>query len=363
MRKNKGLYIHIPFCDEICPYCAFAHVLASLNKQDLYIDRLVNDLNLYHNEFFSSIYIGGGTPSSLSLKQLDKLLSALDYFIKKNVSFTIEANPSSLDEDKIKLFSKHHVNRISLGIETFDLSLQNVLNRHSSYLDIKELIRLIKKYRIDDINVDLMYGIPQESNETLKKDLELMCSLDITHISCYCLQVEEHTLFFNQKIKEMDEDNAADQYEIICKYLKEKGFIHYEISNFAKENYQSKHNLLYWRNEEYVGLGISSAGYENKIRYTNENSLSHYLNNTLKREEEIITPELDELYYIILHLRLKEGIVLKDYKKKFHKDFLVEYETQIKKLNELNYLECNTESISVKEQYFFILNTILLEFM
>lgn len=363
MRKSKGLYIHIPFCDEICPYCAFAHVLSSVNKQDSYIDRLVNDLCSYHNESFSSIYIGGGTPSSLSLNQLEKLLNALDYFIKEDTSFTIEANPSSLDEKKIKLFSKHQVTRISLGIETFDANMQNILNRHNSYVEIKNLIDLIKEYEINDINVDLMYGIPNEKNEVLIKDLELMCSLDITHISCYCLQVEEHTLFHNKKIKEMDGDNAADQYEIICNYLKQQGFVHYEISNFAKEGYESKHNLLYWRNEEYVGLGISSSGYEKNIRYTNENSLTHYLNNKLTREEEIITPELEELYYIILHFRLNEGINLKDFKQKYHNDFLKKYHKQVAKLNKFNYLEINSHRVKVKEQYFFILNTILLEFM
>lgn len=362
--KNKGLYIHIPFCDEICPYCAFSHVLTDVNKQDAYIDRVIADINKYEATNFSSVYIGGGTPSSLKENQLERLLKALEVFTKnKSVSFTIEANPDSLSFEKIKLLREYGVNRVSLGVQTFQKELQNKLKRFSSYGEIEKIIKQIKKVGINDINVDLMYGIPDETMELLKKDLELFTSLDITHISCYCLQVEEHTIFFNSGIEEMEEDNAALQYEFICDFLRERKFYHYEVSNFAKKGFESKHNLIYWHNEEYVGLGISSAGFENNIRYVNENSLTRYINYTDKRKEEILSKEEDEKYYIILNLRLKDGIILSDYQKKYRKDFLITYKNQIEKLKKYDYLKISENNVSVKEKYFFILNQVLIEFL
>lgn len=365
MSKNNelGLYIHIPFCDTICPYCAFSHTLSSINKQDEYLTCLINDINLNKDKKFSSIYIGGGTPSSLNYNQLDRLLSALDELISSNIAFTFEANPSSLTEDKIKLLSKHRVNRISLGIQTFDLNLQKKLNRIVTYEEILYLIDLIKKYDINDINVDLMFGIENENLDVLKHDLDLFTSLDITHISTYCLQIEEHTIFYNQKIKEMNQDDAADEYDFICKYLKEKGFIHYEVSNFSKPNFQSKHNLLYWRNKEYIGLGISAASYYHNKRYVNENSLSRYLKHIDKKEIEVLTKDDEELYYIILNLRLNTGINFKEFEELYHKDFLKTYAKEITKLLNYNYLEIKKDFLRVKEEYFFILNEILIEFM
>lgn len=360
---NKGLYIHIPFCEKICPYCAFAHVLSSIKKQDEYIKRLTEDIDKYHGEFFSSIYIGGGTPSVLTSFQLEKLFKSLVPLLNKNTSFTIEVNPSSLSLEKIRLFKKYHINRISLGIESFDLEIQNKLNRISKYVDIKNLLSLIHKEGIHDINLDLIYGVENESIATLKNDLDLFTSLDITHISCYCLQIEEHTIFYMQNVKEMNQDEASDQYTLICSYLKDKGFIHYEVSNFAKPNYESKHNLLYWRNQEYVGLGISASGYENHVRYTRENSLTRYLKHQENTSLEIINKDDEEEYYIILKLRLAEGINLKEFKRLFNADFLIKYKDQIEKLNKYNYLQINNETISVKEDYFFILNVILLEFI
>ncbi len=361
-KKNKGLYIHIPFCDEICPYCGFSHILSSCNKQNLYINRLKEDILKYQNQFFSSIYIGGGTPSSLNYKQLEELLKSLQVFIHKNISFSFEANPQSLDLEKIKLLAKYNVNRISIGVQTFQKPLQKKLMRFATYSQIKNIIEQLHQFGINDINLDLMYGINGENLTQLENDLKLFTSLDIKHISCYCLQVEEHTIFYNQKIEEMNQDDAADEYQLICEYLKKKGFIHYEISNFAKKGYESKHNLLYWHNDEYVGLGISSAGYENNIRYVNENSLTHYLNSESKKEEEILSILDIEKYYIILNLRLAKGINFLDFKKKFHKDFLKTYEKQIEALKKYDYLKINKNNLYVKEKYFFILNTILLYF-
>lgn len=360
--KEKGLYIHIPFCDELCPYCAFSHVSIKVNKTHDYISRVIFDLDKI-DDSISSIYIGGGTPSSLSIFELDRLLSSLDRFINDNTSFAIEVNPSSLDKEKIKLFKKHHVNRISLGIQTFNKSLQEIIKRYHSFEEIKEKINWIREENILDINVDLMYGLPNETLSDLNHDLDLFLDLMITHISCYCLQVEEHTLFYNQKIKEMNEDDASLEYELICKRLKERGFIHYEVSNFCLPNKESKHNLLYWRNKEYIGIGISSAGYENNIRYTNKNSLSSYIRGEAKRSEETLTKLDEEEYYIILNLRLKDGIDLEEYQNLYKKDFFKEYKDVVYKLIENKDLIYENNHLYVLEDKWFILNRILINFI
>ncbi len=362
MKKNKGIYIHIPFCDELCPYCAFSHVSSKVHKQEEYINRIIEDLKEVKGDI-SSIYLGGGTPSSLSFSLLEKLLKALEIFYHQDLSFTIEVNPTSLTKEKILLFKKYHINRISIGIQSFISSLQDMLNRHHDYEEIKKMINYIHEVGIHDINVDLMYGIPNETMDDLKKDLALFLSFNITHLSTYCLQIEEHTLFFNKHIKEMDEDLAYEQYSFICKTLKEHGFIHYEVSNFAKPSYESKHNLLYWRNEEYVGIGISSAGYENHIRYTNENSLTRYLKKESSREEEYITPKSEEEYFIILALRLNEGISLKKYEEIFHFDFLKKYQKILTPLFANQDLILENNRVYIPENKWFIMNQILIQFL
>ena len=362
MNKKKGLYIHIPFCDTLCPYCAFAHVYSNKNLQEKYIERILEDLNL-RKETFSSIYIGGGTPSVLSFFQFKKLLQGVSPFLEKGGSFTIEANPSSLDERKIAFMAQSFVNRISLGIQTFQAHLQEKIQRFSSFEKIQNLIETIRKYDIIDINVDLMYGIDGESLGDLERDLETFLKLKITHLSCYCLQIEKHTMFYNQKVPEMEEDAAALQYERICKVLKEKGFIHYEVSNFALPSYESQHNLLYWKNEEYAGIGISAAGYENHIRYQVENSLSSYLKGKAKTEEEILTIEVEEEYFILLALRLKDGIDMKEYQTRYHKNFFDEYKNVLPKLLKNHDLIFENDHLFIPEEKWFTMNRILLNFL
>lgn len=363
MMKNKGLYIHIPFCDELCPYCSFCHVLTKFAPVDKYIDRLIDDINNLNNQSFYSIYIGGGTPSVLNSYNLERLLFALSKFIKEDTSFAIEVNPSSINEEKIKIMAKYGVNRVSIGVQTFSKKLQNIIKRPSSYEEIKNIISLLNKYGIYDVNLDLMYGIPSQNIDDLKVDLDLYTSLNIKHISCYSLQIEDHTLFYNQHIEELDQDTLADFYDYICLYLKQLGFNHYEISNFALDGYESKHNLLYWRNEEYVGLGISSSGYEGNIRYTNESSLTRYINNSFTRDEEVLNLELEKEYFIILALRLKEGINLTKYKKSFNSDFLEDYKDVIDELVKQDVAIINNNHFFIKEKYFFILNQYLIKFI
>ena len=361
-KKNKGLYIHIPFCDELCPYCSFAHVLKQYANQDQYIKRVIEDLSNLKDKSFSSIYLEGGTPSSLSLSNLELLLSYLNKYLYDS-SFTIEINPSSYSFELAKLLKKYNVNRVSIGVQTFNKTLQNKIKRYSTYSEIKNIIDELNNLGIEDINIDLMYGINGSDLITLKSDLELFTSLNVKHISTYSLQIEEHTIFYNQKEEEMNQDDCRNQYDLICAFLKEKGFVHYEISNFSKPGYESKHNLLYWRNEEYVGIGISASGYENNIRYTNESSLKRYLDNNFKVDKEYLTEKEKKEYFIILALRLKEGIIFKRYEEEFNSSFLHDYASTIEKLKNKGVIDIDDHHLSVCEDYFFTLNQVLLEFL
>lgn len=362
MKKNKGLYIHIPYCDELCPYCSFCHVYKNYGREDEYINKLISEIDLINEDIYS-IYVGGGTPSSLDDDNFEKLLKSLSRLLKEDTSFSIEFNPTSFSNKKLELIKKYGVNRVSLGVQTFNNKLQKIINRYCSYEDIKNIIYKLNEVGINDINLDLMYGIPTQNLEDLKEDLKLYKSLNVNHISCYSLQVEEHTIFFNKNIKEMDEDNLSLFYEEICSSLKEAGYIHYEVSNFAKENKESKHNLLYWLNQEYIGLGVSASGYEDNIRYTNDSSIKRYIENSSLRKEEILSLEDEKIYQIILALRLKDGLSLKEYKERFNSSFTSDYKEIIDELVNKKLCVLDDEKFYVLEKYMFTLNQILLKFI
>lgn len=328
----KSLYVHIPFCKKICPYCDFVKVLENKKFIDPYINELIKDISFFiDNKFeFETIYIGGGTPSVLSLDNLEKLLSNLQKIIKKNGEFTIEANPESLDEDKLKLFKKYDINRISIGLQTFKKNLLKLLNRDYK-IDYFNLIKLVKKY-IKNINVDFIYGLPNQSLKDLEEDLINFIKLDINHVSLYSLQVEENTVFYNDGIKEVSSDESSEMYSYILNYLNDNGFNRYEVSNFAKPGFESKHNLTYWKNNKYYAIGVGASGYINNIRYKNNANLSKYIKGIREREVETLTLDDVRKYYLICNLRLKEGFDISEYNKQFNKDFLNDYKEQIQYL-------------------------------
>lgn len=308
MMKNKGLYIHIPFCSNICSYCDFSKVFYNEDNVNRYLLMLEKELDSYQIKDITSIYIGGGTPSSLNETQFDKLLSLVSSYYKEGMSFCVEANFENLTEEKIKLLNKYHVNRVSLGVQTFNDELLKLLNRKHTKDDMFGVINNLIKYNIEDINLDLIYALPNQTIEMVKEDLDIITSLPIKHISTYSLMVNPNTIFGVKKIKEQDEDKVREMYDLIYSYLKDKGFNRYEVSNFSKVGYESKHNLIYWRNEEYYGIGLGASGYLDDVRYDNTKSLTKYLDGVTRFNEEQLDEKDKEFYFIMLGLRLKEGI-------------------------------------------------------
>lgn len=354
-----SIYVHIPFCNTICSYCDFCKRIYDKKYINKYLNELSKEISKnYKNELVKTIYIGGGTPSSLSLDELDKLFTIINIFNKdSNYEYTIECNIESLTEEKIKLFSKYGINRVSIGIESFDKNNLKFLNRTCNYKEVKNKIKLLKKNKISNINVDLIYAIPKETLKVLIKDLKLINKLKIKHVSTYSLIIENNTCLKIQGIKNIDEEIDYKMYKYIKKYLKKNNFIHYEISNFAKKGYFSKHNLTYWNNEQYYGFGLGASGYINDIRYTNTRSLTNYLKGNYIFEKEKMNKTLNKENELILGFRKIKGINKNIFYNKYN-ERLEEKEIIIKLLKK-GLLKQNKNNIYINNKYIYTSNNIL----
>lgn len=352
----KSVYIHIPFCIQICSYCAFSKVYKNDELITKYLYALEKEIKKkYNNEVIETIYIGGGTPSCLNIKDLQKLFDIIKQFQTKNLEFTIECNVEDINEDKLMLFKKNNVNRISIGVQTFDKENLKKLNRNNQ-INIQNKIALVQQY-FNNINIDLIYGF---HTSTLKKDLEMIKKLKVNHISTYSLMIEPHTQLFNKHYGPVNQDRDYSFYQSICTELKNQGFIHYETSNFAKKGYESKHNLTYWNNNEYYGFGVSASGYINNIRYTNTKSLDYYIKNEYSVFQEKITSKIKKEYEFILGLRKIKGINKEIYFKKYKEDI---HNLIVQKLLKNNKLQENESSIFINPKYIYVANEILMEFV
>lgn len=357
----ESLYIHIPFCDSICSYCSFKKQIYNEEQSKKYILNLLDDLKRIPKCSLKTIYIGGGTPSSLADNDLEILLSNLKPLLKEDYEFTIESNPENLTFNKAKIFNKYGVNRVSIGVQTFNEKFLKLLSRKHSLNDINEAVNNLLLNNINNINFDLIYGLPFQALNDFILDIKYLKNFPLTHVSLYSLTIDENTIFNNLKYEEADEDLLRDMSDEATKILSEYGFNKYEVSNYSKPNYESKHNLTYWFDNEYYGIGISASGYENNIRYKNITSLKKYNEGERKFEEEKVDDFNHEYEFIMLNLRTKYGIDLDRYKEIFNKDFLKTYKNEIEKLSD--FIIINNNKVTVKDNNYMILNTLILEFI
>ena len=351
----KHLYVHIPFCKHICSYCSFAKSIVNEKMMYQYIDALFKELDQYDLHDLSTIYVGGGTPTSLNEELLEKLLKRLSSYLADDYEFSIELNPETMNDNKINLLKKYKINRISIGVQSFDPNILKYLNRYHTKEMVFDVVNKLHNIGLDNIRCDLLYGIKNQTKDIIENDIKLFKELKVKHISTYCLEINKGTMLYNNKEEGLDDDETVDQYHLICSLLKD--FNHYEISNFGLKGYESKHNLCYWTNKEYLGVGLSSSSYVNNFRYHNTFNLSKYINGDYAHyeESEILGNEY-EFEYIMLHLRLNKGISLKEYKEKFNKDFLIAYQKELQELNKYFIID---ESIRIKEEYYLLQNDIL----
>lgn len=331
INKPKSLYIHIPFCSSICDYCDFTKLQYFSFLATPYIFALIKEIESFKiSHQLETIYIGGGTPSVLSLKELETLLSYLDKYSENCIEFTIEVNPESIDEEKLLLFKMHHVNRISMGVESTNDDILKAINRKHNFKMVKEKVDLIRRCGFSNLALDLILGLPNSSKNMLINDIKNIISLNPETISLYSLSVHENTKFYLDNIKEMDDDVIRGMYDLANEILINNDYIHYEISCWAKENKVSKHNLAYWINKQYYGAGLGASGYVNNIRYKNIKNIIKY--NQLENivyEKEKLTLKDEKIYEIYLNLRTYYGLDLSLYKDKFNEDLLKTKEKEI----------------------------------
>jgi len=285
-----------------------------------YLEKLKEEIeDVYLDDEIKSIYIGGGTPSHLSLSEMEYLLSMTNIFKKsKTIEFTFECNIDDIEEDKLKLLKKYGVNRLSIGIESFQEKKLNILGRNHEFSFALEKMNLIRNLGFSNVNIDLMYAVPGETLKDLANDLKLFLKLKPDHISTYSLMIEPHTILYNKHVEPIPEELDLKMYELICKTLAKNKFVHYEVSNFSKENKESIHNLTYWNNEEYYGFGLGASGYMDKLRYTNTKNFSSYLKGNRFGLNEILTIQDVMDNEVMLGLRKMKGISVKDFEEKYH---------------------------------------------
>ena len=358
----KSAYIHIPFCESICAYCDFCKFLYNNEWVDRYLKELKKEIELnYKGEDLKTIYIGGGTPSSLNLKQLKLLLDICSVFKKtKNYEYTVEVNIENINEEKAILLKEYGVNRISVGVETFNSKLLKVIERSHTKDMVLSKILMLKQY-FNNINIDLMYALPNETLSDVKSDLASFLSLDVPHISLYSLIIEQHTKFSVKKIEYIDEDLDYEMYKYINKVLKENGYIHYETSNYAKDGFQSMHNLTYWHNLEYYGFGIGASGYLNNVRYENTHSINNYLSGNYVMDSHELSKLESMQNFVILGLRMIEGISLSEFKERYNQD--LEDVFEIREMLEDGRLEINNNRLFINDKYTYLANEILINFI
>lgn len=357
----KNAYIHIPFCKSKCKYCSFVSY-ESLEYMDEYFESLSDEINqLYKGETLETLYFGGGTPSVCSSNNLEKILKL--FKSQASTEVTIEVNPDDASEEYLRELYKIGFNRISFGVQSFDDEILKTIGRRHDSKTAEKVVKLAKKVGFKNVSIDLIYGLPTQNLDFFKFDLERVLELEVQHVSFYGLKIEKGCFFAKNMPKNLpDLDLQADMYEFCCEFLVKNGFNHYEISNFAKSNFSSCHNLNYWKNNSYYGFGVAAHGFDGNFRYENEKSIQEYIKNPFKKEnisKISIKQSLEE--EIFLGLRMMDGINVVEIGEKFNIDFNKKYENILDKYRD--FFKKTDEGYSLTTQGFLISNEILLEFL
>ncbi len=372
-KKPTSAYVHIPFCTQICYYCDFSKVFIKNQPVDSYLKHLLEEFRSYDIQKLSTLYIGGGTPTALSAPQLEVLLDGLTENLDLSVleELTIEANPGDLDADKIAVLKQSPVNRVSLGVQTFDDKMLKKIGRSHLEKDIYENIDRLKLAGFDNISIDLIYALPGQTMAQVKDNVAKAISLDIPHMSLYSLILENHTVFMNRmrrgKLPLPKEELEAEMFEYIIAELERAGFEHYEISNFSKPSFESRHNLMYWDNAEYYGIGAGASGYVNGVRYKNHGPIRHYLNaveagNARITEEHLSQREQME-EEMFLGLRKKSGVSMTRFEEKFGRSFDGLYGEIIRDLVQQELMQIDGDRVRMTKRGLFLGDTVAERFI
>ncbi len=366
-----GIYIHVPFCKSKCTYCDFASYPKEIGKTESYFACLYREIEARGRELngkqFSTVYIGGGTPSIVDAKFISGAIKQVKKFfaLTTDAEITIEINPGTVNNEKINAYKKAGINRFSIGLQTgFGEQLKR-LNRVHTAKDYLLCTNLLKG---ENISADVMLGLANQTLEQVKKTIELALAGGAKHISMYALTPEVGTPIYTDYLNGelLSEDEVAEIYEGAMVYLKEKGLNRYEVSNFAMEGYESCHNQNYWQRGEYIGLGVSASSFINGRRFTNTFSIEEYLNCIIYNKSPEIASDIIEgedaiFEFIMLALRTERGVILSEFTKEFNLDFTKEYKDILVKNQK--YLDVTEKRVKIKPEYLFVQNGIIMQFM
>lgn len=370
-----GIYIHIPFCKQACHYCDF-HFSTSLKLRTELVDSICKELELrkdyLKNQQVETIYFGGGTPSLLNREELQSILDKVYelFSVKENPEITLEANPDDLTQEKLTELEALPINRLSIGIQSFRADDLKMMNRAHNLKQALQCVPAVREHGFQNISIDLIYGIPGLTNDEWKANLEQAFALDPDHISSYCLTIEPGTAFAHfvkkGKLNPVDEEMAANQFEIMVKAMKENGFDHYEVSNFGKPGFYSRHNTSYWLGKHYLGIGPSAHSFDGKSRSWNVANNSRYIKSLEKNELPIETEELSlqTQYneYIMTSLRTIWGISVEKMKEDFDVDFEKKFESELKRFESEGWIEKVGDTWKVTEEGMLMADGIAAEF-
>ena len=374
--KELGIYVHIPFCKQKCSYCDF---ISYCDKNDLiekYIKALKQEIeNSSVNEYeISTIYIGGGTPSYIESKYISEILKTIKqkYNISRNVEITIEVNPGTATKEKLRDYVEAGINRISIGLQSWNNNLLKMIGRIHTYEEFLSTYKLAREVGFKNINVDLMIGLPNQTLDDVKKSLEEISKLNPEHISVYSLIVEEGTPIEKKiakgQLKLPNEELEREEYWEVKKFLENLGYKHYEISNFAKTGYESKHNLNCWEQKEYLGFGAAAHSYMKKTRYSNTENIEKYINQEMQSKQlhmvhEVQKEEEQKKEYMLLGLRKIDGVQISSFKNKFGCNPIMEFKNELNKLTQEELIEIDLDQIKLTEKGIDLANIVWEEFI
>ena len=359
----KSAYIHIPFCEHICHYCDFNKMFLKGQPVDEYLQLLKAEMELAlaqsQCEKLSTIYVGGGTPTSLNEKQLTfftESIAGVLPFDREGVEFTFEANPGDLSKEKLSILKEAGVNRISFGVQSFQEHLLKAIGRTHKVEDVYTSVEYARQAGFENITIDLMYGLPGQTKQDVMASIKQALELELPHISSYSLIVEPKTVFYNllqkDKLYLPTQDTEAEMYEMLMDTMEEHGLRQYEISNFAKPGFESRHNLVYWNNDEYYGFGAGAHGYVNGERVSNHGPLKKYMEplkqGELPRLSVHPVPKNERMEEeMFLGLRKTKGVSLERFRERYNQDAGDVFKDQIEELLERGLIECRDGFLSL----------------
>ena len=374
--KTLGIYIHIPFCVRKCDYCDFVSYCDKSNLVEVYIEKLKEEIqtNLNNKDYkIKTIYIGGGTPSSIASKYIIDILNVIKTsvgvaaFGDPKIEITIELNPGTVTEDKLLDYKNAGINRLSIGLQETNNEILKQIGRIHTYEEFEQTYNLARNIGFKNINVDLMIGLPNQRIANIKESLKTLIKLNSEHISVYSLILEEGTKLYKKyeekQIELPDEELERNMYWYVKNTLEKNGYIHYEISNFAKEGYESKHNNSCWNQEEYMGFGVNAHSYVDGIRYSNTESLEEYIDNESKIIHEKQTLEDMQKEYMLLGLRKIAGVSIKTFKNKFGENPIFIFRNELSKLVEEDLIIIDGDNIKLTNKGLDLANLVWKEFV